>query len=277
MNVSMVSKVLVQLDMHSVGYMVSGYNMVSDSSISSGLLGNESALVCFCDLVGISSVRVKVSVCYMVLENYNSSVLFVYDGASMSISWLGGMHSVRYKISASSIISICRIYSVSLKSSVQYYIIQCTLKSCQVSYRVGPSSDLDIGSCTRAKRSDVCSAQFNLSSATGVTKPKPKSLNNASFAAKKATHKSKSGPALEPGHGKLQKNVKKPVKQEPNKGKQTVKTGAITPADEKAQLDTVPKEAMPEENKENMVNIYVDLDIYFVTGCSPGGRDERGS
>ncbi|GJU17153.1 hypothetical protein Tco_1145119 [Tanacetum coccineum] len=87
MNVSMVSKVLVQLDMHSVGYMVSGYNMVSDSSISSGLLGNESALVCFCDLVGISSVRVKVSVCYMVLENYNSSVLFVYDGASMSISW----------------------------------------------------------------------------------------------------------------------------------------------------------------------------------------------
>ncbi|GJS10849.1 hypothetical protein Tco_0367645, partial [Tanacetum coccineum] len=116
-----------------------------------------------------------------------------------------------------------------------------------------------------------------LSSATGVTKPKPKSLNNASFAAKKATHKSKSGPALEPGHGKLQKNVKKPVKQEPNKGKQTVKTGAITPADEKAQLDTVPKEAMPEENKENMVNIYVDLDIYFVTGCSPGGRDERGS
>nr|GFD29599.1 hypothetical protein [Tanacetum cinerariifolium] len=68
----------------------------------------------------------------------------------------------------------------------------------------------------------------SLSSATGVTKSKPKSLNNASFAAKKATQKSKSGPALEPGHGKLQKNVKKPVKQEPNKGKQTVKTGYHT-------------------------------------------------
>nr|GFB81197.1 hypothetical protein [Tanacetum cinerariifolium] len=42
--------------------------------------------------------------------------------------------------------------------------------------------------------------------------------------------------------------------------------------DTPARLDTAPKKAIPEENKENMlVNIYADLDIYFVTGCSPGG------
>ncbi|GJV53081.1 hypothetical protein Tco_1448822 [Tanacetum coccineum] len=107
----------------------------------------------------------------------------------------------------------------------------------------------------------------SLSSATGVAKPKPKSLNSASSAAKEATQKSNhvsrvkapmskkpanQGPALESGHGKMQKNAKKPIKQESNKGKQAVKTEAITAADEKAQLDTVPKEAVLEENKENM-------------------------
>nr|GEW79867.1 neurofilament heavy polypeptide like [Tanacetum cinerariifolium] len=105
----------------------------------------------------------------------------------------------------------------------------------------------------------------SLSSATGVAKLKPKSLNSASSAAKEATQKSNpvsrikapmskkpanQGPALESGHGKMQKNAKKPIKQESNKGKQAVKAEAITPTDEKAQ--TVPKEAVLEENKENM-------------------------
>ena len=92
----------------------------------------------------------------------------------------------------------------------------------------------------------------SLSSATGVPKLKPRSLNNsASSAAKESArettqkgnpvHRIKAPinkkmanqiPALETGHAKMQKNSKKPSKQESKKEKQKVKTEVTKPADE---------------------------------------------
>ncbi|GKC33836.1 hypothetical protein Tco_1046220 [Tanacetum coccineum] len=179
MNVSMVSKVLVQLDMHSVGYMVSGYNMVSDSSISSGLLGNESALVCFCDLLGISSVRVKVSV------------------------W---------------------IYSVSLKSSVQYYIIQCTLK---VSNTSGFLVFRYIGSGREVgPLLGRCGQKVTPRGVFVISGGRPAGLSESSYVVCIGP-----GPyharTLEPGHGRVAKKEcqESLLCKKPYKGKQTVKTG----------------------------------------------------
>ncbi|KAM0033038.1 hypothetical protein Hdeb2414_s0016g00481651 [Helianthus debilis subsp. tardiflorus] len=98
----------------------------------------------------------------------------------------------------------------------------------------------------------------SLSSAAGASKLKPKSLtNSASSVAKEsvreATQKSNSvSKTKAPMIKKIEKNGKKTIKQESNKEKQKVKTDAMKPADEKAQLDTSPNEAVIEENKENM-------------------------
>ncbi|KAJ0755008.1 hypothetical protein HanPI659440_Chr09g0353141 [Helianthus annuus] len=98
----------------------------------------------------------------------------------------------------------------------------------------------------------------SLSSATGASKLKPKSLtNSASSVAKEsvreATQKSNSvSKTKAPMIKKIEKNGKKTIKQESNKEKQKVKTDPMKPADEKGQLDTSANEAVIEENKENM-------------------------
>ncbi|KAM0041144.1 hypothetical protein Hdeb2414_s0011g00362841 [Helianthus debilis subsp. tardiflorus] len=98
----------------------------------------------------------------------------------------------------------------------------------------------------------------SLSSATGASKLKSKSLTNsansvAKESVREATRKSNSiSKTKAPMIKKIEKNGKKTIKQESNKEKQKVKTDPMKPADEKAQLDTSPNEAVIEENKENM-------------------------
>ncbi|XP_076893922.1 uncharacterized protein LOC143546056 [Bidens hawaiensis] len=93
----------------------------------------------------------------------------------------------------------------------------------------------------------------SLSSATGASKLKPKSLNSASSAAKESvkevTKKSNLVSKTKAPVNKVEKVTKKIIKQESNKEKPKVKTPV---ADEKAQLDVSPTEEVIEENKENM-------------------------
>ncbi|KAL8230676.1 hypothetical protein R6Q57_000454 [Mikania cordata] len=111
--------------------------------------------------------------------------------------------------------------------------------------------------CSHVPEGDDESAH-SLSSATGVSKLKPKSLNNsASSAAKEPVREiaQKNVPVSrikDPMNKKMEKNCKKTIKQEINKEKQRVKNEGMKPADEKVQLDISPKEAVIEENKENM-------------------------
>ncbi|KAI3785708.1 hypothetical protein L1987_44832 [Smallanthus sonchifolius] len=111
--------------------------------------------------------------------------------------------------------------------------------------------------CSHVPEDDNQSAH-SLSSATGVSKLKPKSLNtSASSPAKESVRETtqKSNPVSKtkaPVNKKMEKNNKKTIKQESNKEKQKVKTEGMKPADEKAQLDISPEEAVIEENKENM-------------------------
>ncbi|KAK9066533.1 hypothetical protein SSX86_013856 [Deinandra increscens subsp. villosa] len=111
--------------------------------------------------------------------------------------------------------------------------------------------------CSHMPENDVESAQ-SLSSANGVSKLKPKSLtSSASSAAKESvketTQKSNLVSRVKaPMNKKMEKNSKKTIKQESNKVEQKVKNEEMKPADEKAQLDISPNEAVIEENKENM-------------------------
>ncbi|KAI3726898.1 hypothetical protein L1987_66705 [Smallanthus sonchifolius] len=111
--------------------------------------------------------------------------------------------------------------------------------------------------CSHVPEDDNQSAH-SLSSATGVSKLKPQTLNtSASSAAKESVRETtqKSNPVSKtkaPVNKKMEKNCKKTIKEESNKEKQKVKTEGMKPVDEKAQLDTSPEEEVIEENKENM-------------------------
>ncbi|KAD4888937.1 hypothetical protein E3N88_21010 [Mikania micrantha] len=110
--------------------------------------------------------------------------------------------------------------------------------------------------CSHVPEGDNESAH-SVSSATGGSKLKPKSLNNsASSAAKESVREiaQKNVPVsrIKAPMNKMEKNCKKTIKQEPNKEKQRVKNEGMIPADEKVQLDISPKVAVIEENKENM-------------------------
>ncbi|XP_076942998.1 uncharacterized protein LOC143613063 [Bidens hawaiensis] len=126
----------------------------------------------------------------------------------------------------------------SVKEVFEKYEIKESIEQLQVSV-----------SCTHVPEDEDAQS---LSSATGASKLKPKSLNNsASSAAKESvTQKSNLVPKTKSQvNKKTEKNIKKPIKQVSNKEKKIVKTAVA--ADEKAQLDVSPTEEAI-ENKENM-------------------------
>nr|XP_043617349.1 uncharacterized protein LOC122589165 [Erigeron canadensis] len=143
----------------------------------------------------------------------------------------------------------------SAKEVLQSYEISESLEQLQVSE-----------TCSHVPEDDDARS---LSSAIGNSKPKPRSMNSSASSAaktsvKEATRKSNSVSKIEApmvkiqkaatntGNNKMQKNIKKLSKQDSKKEKQMVKTEAMKPTNEEDLLDTFPKEAVLEENKENM-------------------------
>ncbi|KAI7746213.1 hypothetical protein M8C21_026153, partial [Ambrosia artemisiifolia] len=139
----------------------------------------------------------------------------------------------------------------SAKEVLESYGIQESIEQLQVSV-----------TCSHVPEDDDA---HSLSSATGVSKLRPKSLSNsASSVAKESVRetaqksnsvsktKAPMNKKVEKNGKKDEKNGKKAIKQESNKEKQKVKTDPVKPLDEKAELDTSPMESVIEENKENM-------------------------
>lgn len=118
-----------------------------------------------------------------------------------------------------------------VKEVLESYGIPETIEQLQVSE-----------TCTNIPEDDEESA-ISLSSATGVSKLKPKSLTNSASSAakesvKEATQKSNTVSRIKaPMNKKMEKNCKKTIKQESNKEKQKVKTGGMKPADEQGKLN----------------------------------------
>ncbi|KAK1433744.1 hypothetical protein QVD17_10660 [Tagetes erecta] len=134
----------------------------------------------------------------------------------------------------------------SVKQVLESYGIPETIEQLQVSE-----------TCTHIPEDEEESAN-SLSSAIGVSKLKPRSINNSASSAakepvKETTQKSNTVSRVKaPMNKKTENNCKKTIKQESNKEKQKVKTEGMKLADENAQLDNSPKDEVIEENKENM-------------------------